>query len=203
MGVPPRVLFRPAAAALLPTGKRQYAAAQIWVMTRAMLMMPHPTARTRFRDWPLAVKSILGFWFFYLLTVVARASLGSDPMTVLENKSVTITAGVILTAGIYAAIQLLAAEASLRRQAAVAGIASFVAAGALAGFLIAADKYQDKPHDEFHYVSKEGFQVTEVGDQTRIQRPNSSPVIVTWPRVSALDSYEQFRIATDSMVVWL
>src|SRR5207248_332800 len=57
--------------------------------------------------------------------------------------------------------------------------------------------------DEFHYVSKEGFQVTEVGDQTRIQRPNSSPVIVTWPRVSALDSYEQFRIATDSIVVWL
>ena len=41
---------------------------------------PPPTARTRFSDWPLAVKSILGFWFFYALTVVARAFLGHRPL---------------------------------------------------------------------------------------------------------------------------
>jgi hypothetical protein len=168
-----------------------------------MLMMPHPATRTRFRDWPLAVKSILGFWFFYFLTVVARAFLGHDPATVLENKSVTASAGVVLTFGIYAAIRFLASGASLRRQAAVAGASSFVAAGALSGFLIAADRYQDKPHDEFHYVSKEGYQVTEVGEQTRIERPNAPPVVVTWPKVSELDGYEQFRMAADSMVVWL
>src|SRR5438552_15157593 len=158
-------------------------------MTVPMLMMPTPTARTRFRDWRLALKSIVGFWFFYFLTVVARAFLGYDPVTVLENKSVTITAGVILTFAIYITIRLLAAGANLRRQAVVAGMSSFVAAGALSAFVIAADRYQDRPHDEFHYVSKEGYQVTEIGDQTKIARPNAQPFIVTWPSVSHLAPY--------------
>jgi two-component system LytT family sensor kinase len=35
-----------------------------------MLMMPQKPVRTRFSDWPLALKSILGFWCFYALTVV-------------------------------------------------------------------------------------------------------------------------------------
>ena len=168
-----------------------------------MLMMPPPTARTRFADWPLATKSILGFWFFYFLTVVARASLGRDPATVLENKSVTITAGIILTFGIYAAIRFFAQGGPLRRQAVVAGISSFLAAMTLSGFLIWMDRYQDKPHDEFHYLSKEGYQVTEVGDQMRLERPNETTIVVTYPTVSALPTYEQVRIAGDSMVVWL
>ena len=40
--------------------------------THIMFMIAPPAARTRFADWPFAVKSILGFWFFYALTVVAR-----------------------------------------------------------------------------------------------------------------------------------
>ena len=43
------------------------------------------------------MKSILGFWFFYALTIVARAFLGSDPMTVLSNKLFTIVAGIVVT----------------------------------------------------------------------------------------------------------
>ena len=55
-------------------------------MTEPMLMMPSPvTAPTRFGDWPFALKSILGFWLFYALTVVARAFLGSDPWTTLKT----------------------------------------------------------------------------------------------------------------------
>ena len=50
-------------------------------MTIPMLMMPPPTVRTRFADWPLALKSILGFWLFYALTVVARAMLAAMPST--------------------------------------------------------------------------------------------------------------------------
>ncbi|HEY6049391.1 MAG TPA: histidine kinase [Sphingomicrobium sp.] len=169
-----------------------------------MFMMPPQAAvRSRFADLPLAVKSILGFWFFYFLTVVARAFLGRDPGTVLENKTMTIAGGVILTFAIYAAIRFFADGAPLRRQAVVAGISSFVASIALSAYLIAVDRYQDKPHDEFHYLSKEGYQVTEVGNQMRLERPNAPPLIVTYPNVSALDGYEQFRIATDSVVVWL
>ena len=168
-----------------------------------MFMTPAPVVRSRFDDWPLAIKSILGFWFFYFLTVVARALLGRDAVTVLENKAVTIAAGVILTFAVYGAIRYFAAAASLRRQAATAGIASFVAACALAGFLLAADRYQDKPHDEFQYISKEGYQVSQVGEEMRIERSDAPPVIVTWPSVAALPAYEQFRIAADATVSWL
>ena len=64
-------------------------------MTEQMLMMPHPVARTRFSDWPFAVKSILGFWLFYAATVAIRAFLGSDPWTMLENKLVVIGIGIL------------------------------------------------------------------------------------------------------------
>ena len=73
-------------------------------MTEPMLMMPHPAAQTRFSDWPLAVKSILGFWLFYALTVAARAFLGTDPWTTLENKLVVIGIGIVVTLLIYLAI---------------------------------------------------------------------------------------------------
>ena len=166
-------------------------------------MTPAPMVRSRFDDWPLAVKSILGFWFFYLLTVVARAFLGHDPMTVLDNKAITIAVGVVLTLVVYVAIKILAGGASLRRQALVAGLSSFVAAAALAGFLIGIDRYEDKPHDEFQWLSREGYQVTEVGDQIRIDRANAPTMLVTFPNVSELPAYEQFRMAADSTVVWL
>ena len=87
-----------------------------------MFMTRAPVVRSRFDDWPLALKSILGFWFFYLLTVVARAFLGRDPVTVLENKSVTIVAGVILTFGVYARSRS-SRGAGLRRKVLVAGAA--------------------------------------------------------------------------------
>ena len=157
----------------------------------------------RFADWRLALKSILGFWLFYALTVVARAFMGSDPGTVLRNKAVTIVTGIILTAAIYVVDQLFAHRASIRRQAVVAAIGSFIAAGSIAGVLIAADRYQEKPQDEQSYVSREGYRVVELGNTMRIERDGQSPLTVTWPHISALNPYLQFRIAADSAVVWL
>jgi len=166
-------------------------------------MMPHPAARTRFDDWPLAVKSILGFWLFYALTVVARAFLGSDPWTVISNRSFTVGCGIALTFGIYLAINSLAPTVNLRRKVAVAGVATIIAAATLSGLAIWADRFQDKPQDEVHYISREGYHVTDLGNQTVIDRPNEPPLVITWPRASQLTPYEQFRTATDIMVVWL
>ena len=168
-----------------------------------MKPLHHPLLERRLSDWPLAVKSILGFWLFYAVTVVARAFLGHDPVTVLENKSLTIGAGIVLTFAIYGVIVFVAAKSSLRRRAIIAVLASFTAAAAMAGILIYADRYQDKPQDEVHYISKEGYRITELGNETRIERDEAAPLIVTWPRVSALPPFEQFRIAADSIVGWL
>jgi signal transduction histidine kinase len=168
-----------------------------------MKPLRHPLLEKRFADWPLAVRSILGFWLFYAVTVVARALLGHDPITVLQNKSLTIGAGIALTFAIYGVLVFVAATSSLRKRAIVAIAASFTAAAAMAGILIYADRYQDKPQDETHYISKEGYRITELGKETRIERDGAAPLVVTWPRVSALPPFEQFRIAADSTVAWL
>ena len=86
-------------------------------------MTPPPAVQSRFADWRFATKAILGFWFFYALTVVARAFLGSDPWTALENKLAIIGIGIILTGLIYAAIATLGHGGPLRRKAVIAAIA--------------------------------------------------------------------------------
>ena len=43
-----------------------------------MFMTQQGYRRSRFSDWSLALKSILGFWLFYALTVAVRAILGTD-----------------------------------------------------------------------------------------------------------------------------
>jgi hypothetical protein len=156
----------------------------------------------KFADWPLALKSILGFWLVYYLTVVARAFLGHDPGTVLLNRSFTLLVGIALTAGIYAALTLFAARASLKRLIVVGLLASLIAAVAEAGFLIAADRFLEKPQDEFRFVSREGHSVVETGNMMRVERVGHHPLILTWPKVSQLKQWDQFRIAADSSVTW-
>ena len=168
-----------------------------------MKPLKHPLRETTFADLPMAVKSILGFWLFYALTVVARAFLGRDPMTVIENRSVTIVIGIILTFFIYATLATFARQSSLRRRVVLAVAASIAAASSMAGILMLADKYLDKPQDEVRLVSAEGYRITELGQSMLIERDGHEPLTVTWPKVAALDPYIQFRIAADSMVVWL
>ena len=83
-------------------------------MTVPMLMMPPPAVQTRFSDWPFALKSIVGFWCFYALTVVVRAFLGTDPWTTLQNKLSVIAIGLLITGLIYASISAFGNGAPIR-----------------------------------------------------------------------------------------
>ena len=166
-------------------------------------MMPQYPARTRFSDWPLALKSIIGFWLFYALTVVGRAFLGSDPWTTLHNKSPTIGIGILLTVAVYLAIRLAAARGSVRRQAIVATLASLVAAFVMAGVLISIDSFYRPNSEEFRYQAREGFVVVEKGQTVRIERAAQDPLVFTVPRMSEADPYKKARWTADSAVVWL
>ena len=165
-------------------------------------MLPHPTVDTRFKDWPLAVKSILGFWLVYFATVIARAFLTEDPVTVIFNRSLTLVIGIALTAGIYVVFATYARQAPLKRRIAIGVGASFVAAAAQAGLLIAADRFLEKPQDEMRFVSREGYKVIETGNTMRLERPDQEPLVVTWPRLNQLHASDQFRYAADSTVTW-
>jgi two-component sensor histidine kinase len=165
-------------------------------------MLPHPTADTRFRDWRLAAKLILGFWLVYYLTVVARAFLTKDPGTVLFNRSLTLLIGIVLTAGIYVAIAMFAQSATLKRRIVIGLIASFVAAATQAGLLIGADRFLEKPQDEMRFTSREGYSVVETGNTMRVERTGQEPLVLTWPKMAQLHSRDVFRYAADSTVTW-
>jgi len=106
-------------------GSGRFARPSLWDNTVAMLMMTEIRARTRFSDWPLALKSILGFWLFYAATVVARAFLGTDPTTTLINKLSVISIGIVVTGLIYLAIASIGFGHTIRRRAITAAAASF------------------------------------------------------------------------------
>ena len=156
-----------------------------------------------FGDWRVAVKSILGFWFVYALTVIARALLGSDPLTTLVNKLVIVGIGIVLTSLIYAGIVAFGGDGSIRRKAVIAGIGSFLAAVTMGGLLILTEDMMRESKEEFRYQAREGFVLVEKGRQIRIERTAAEPLVLTLPKVGELDPYKRFRYAADAAVVWL
>ena len=172
-------------------------------MTVPMLMMPQPTARTRFADWPFALKSIIGFWCFYALTVVVRAFLGTDPWTTLQNKLFVIGIGVLITGLIYAVISTVGNGASIRRKAIIAGLSSAVASLLMGGTLVAIEDLMHESKEEFRFQAREGFTVVEQGNQIRIERTAQEPLILTMPKVRELDEMKRVRYGLDIAVTWL
>ena len=156
----------------------------------------------RFADWPLAAKSIVGFWAVYALTVVARAMLGTDPGTVLQNKLVTLAAGVVLTALIYVAVALLGGGRGIRNRALIAGAASFVAACAMAAVLINLEDRMRESREEFRYKTQEGSVIIEQGRSIRIERQADEPLVLTLPKLGEIEAAERFRYAADAAVIW-
>jgi hypothetical protein len=168
-----------------------------------MQLLPIARTESRFSDWPIAAKSIFGFWAFYALTVVARALLGTDPVTMLRNKLLTIALGVVSTALIYAAIAVLGRGGTLKRKAVIAGAGSFLAACAMAGVLVLSDRLMADSKEKVRIQAREGVVIIEQGHKVRIERDSEQPLVLTLPRLSELDSAKQFRIAADATVMWL
>jgi len=159
--------------------------------------------RTRFGDWPLALKSILGFWLFYALTVVARAFLGTDPLTVLTNKLSVIGIGIVVTVLIYLAIAAFGAGHRIGRKAVIAAAASLIGAVAMGGTLILIEDMMRESKEEFRFQAREGFTVVEKGQQIRIERTAQEPVVLTFPKIHELDPMKRLRYALDLSVTWL
>ncbi|MES2002229.1 MAG: histidine kinase [Pseudomonadota bacterium] len=158
---------------------------------------------SRFADWRTALKSILGFWLFYAVTVVARAFLGSDPLTTLENKLVVILLGMLLTGLIYMSINVFARTASIRTKAMVACASSLVASIALSTVLLQLEDVMRESREEFRYQAREGFVVVEKGQQIRIERSAQEPLVLTFPKMKDLDGNKRLRYGADVAVVWL
>ncbi|WP_341633469.1 sensor histidine kinase [Sphingomonas agri] len=168
-----------------------------------MLMMQPPVVKTRFSDWPFAVKSILGFWLFYAGTVVLRAFLGSDPWTTLENKLIVICVGIVINGVIYLAISGLSGGSSIRRKAVIAGVSTAIGSLILGGTVVMTEDMMRESKEEFRFQAREGFTVVEQGNQIRIERTAGEPLVLTMPKVHQLDPMKRFRYALDIAITWL
>lgn len=171
-------------------------------MTVPMLMMPPPTVRTRFDDWRLAVKSIVGFWSFYALTVVLRALLAPNATDAIRDKLPNIGVGIVVTGLIYIVVAGIGSRASLRRKIVIAALASLGGAVAMAGTL---SLFEDKisSHEEFRYQAREGFVVIEKGNRITIERNAQEPLVLTTPSITEMPLKKRLRWITDSAIVWL
>ena len=169
----------------------------------AMLDGPTEWRPRRFDDWTLAARTVALLWGFYIVTVVARAFLSTDPVTVLQNKIWMFLTGTLLTAVIYLAIGWLAPGSNLRRKAVVAGAGSVLASLAMAGVLLAAEGHMRDSREEFRFKAREGFVVVSKGQQVRIERSSADPLVLTIPKLNELKQWDQFRFAADTAVVWL
>src|SRR6476469_8677246 len=172
-------------------------------MTVPMLMMPPPAVQTRFSDWPFAVKSIVGFWLFYALTVVVRAFLGSDPWTTVENKLVVVSIGIVINVLIYLAISGLSSGSSIRRKAVIAGLSAAIGSLALGTTVVMTEDLMRESKEEFRFQAREGFTVIEQGNQLKIERTAGEPLVLTMPKVHQLDPMKRFRYALDIAITWL
>ena len=172
-------------------------------MTVPMLMMPHPVARTRFSDWPFAVKSILGFWLFYAVTVLVRAFLTADPWTMVENKMLYLGIGIVITAIMYLAIASVGPAASIRRKVVVAAISATLGSVVMGGCIVALEDWLHESKEEFKFQAREGFTVVEQGNQIRIERSAQEPLVLTMPKVRELGANKLIRYTLDASMTWL
>jgi two-component system LytT family sensor kinase len=163
---------------------------------------PDQTARP-LADWPLATRSIFAFWLVYGVTVVARALLSGDAVGVIQNRSVTILSGLLLTFGIYLAIALIGRRRAIRTKVGIAVAASILAALAQAAVLMLSDSRAHQPQDEFRLQAREGVVIITKGDQVRIERHAAEPLIFTLPKIAQLPRRDIVRVAADASVVWL
>ena len=166
-------------------------------------MTPPPVLRPRFDDWRLALKSITGFWLFYALTVLARAFLGTDPITTLQNKLIVLVIGSLLTGLIYLVIGTLGRGAPIRRKAVIATIASLIASVVMGTALMLFEDYARPTREEFRYQAREGVTVIAKGQTVEIERKAAEPLVLTMPSVNDLDVKQRVRLTADAATVWL
>lgn len=171
-------------------------------MTHSMFMMPPTKVEGRFSDWRFAVKSILGFWLFYALTVVLRSLLATNALYAISDKLSNIAVGIVVTGLIYIIIAVAGSRANLRRKTAIAAAASLVGAVAMSGSL---SLLEGKVHskEEFRYQAREGFVVVEKGDRITIERNAQEPLVLTMPSITEMPTMKRLRWITDSAIVWL
>ncbi len=156
----------------------------------------------RFNDWRLAAQSIIGFWAFYLVTVLLRGLLGPEAAAAIGYRFVNAAAGLALTFLIYITVRVLARDGSVRRMALVAAAAALPAAILLSAISLrmASD---DKPMGpQSQITTQEGVAIVQRGNNVRIVKGNGDELEVNLPPLSEIIAEKMPRLIADGTVTW-
>jgi two-component system, LytTR family, sensor kinase len=167
-------------------------------MSAASPFSPHG----RFSDWRLAVQSIIGFWAFYLVTVLLRGLLGPEAMSAVGYRGINAALGLILTFLIYVAIRLFAREGSIRRMAIVAAAAALPAAVILAAASVKMAIWSDQMSEQSKITTQEGVAIVQRGQNVRIIKQGGDELEVNLPPVEEIIGSKMPRLIADGTVTW-
>jgi len=156
----------------------------------------------RFADWRLATQSIIGFWAFYLVTVLLRGLLGPEAMSALGYRGINAALGLVLTFLIYAAIRLFAREGSIRRMAIVAAIAALPAAVIMSAASLKMATWSDQMSEQSKITTQEGIAIVQRGQNVRIIKQGGDELEVNLPPVEEIIASKMPRLIADGTVTW-
>jgi two-component system LytT family sensor kinase len=156
----------------------------------------------RFADWRLATQSIIGFWAFYLVTVLIRGLFGPEAASAIGYRAINAAIGLGLTFAIYIAIRFLARDGSIRRMAVVAAIAALPAAVIMSVASLRMSTWSDPMSPATKIVTQEGVAIVQRGNNIRIVKDDGDELVVNLPPMKELIADKYPRLIADGTVTW-
>jgi len=156
----------------------------------------------RFSDWRLATQSIIGFWSFYLVTVLLRGLFGPEAASAIGYRAVNAALGLVLTFLIYAAIRFLAHEGSIRRMALVAAFAALPAAVIMSAVSLRMATTSDPMGPATKITTQEGVAIVQRGNNVRIVKDDGNEMEINLPPVEELIAKKMPALIADGTVTW-
>ena len=156
----------------------------------------------RFADWRLATQSIVGFWAFYLVTVLLRGLLGPEAAAAIGFRGINAALGLILTFLIYVVIRLFARDGSIRRMALVAAAAVLPASVLMAAASLKMSMWSDQMSEQSKITTQEGIAIVQRGQNVRIIKQGGDELEVNLPPVEEIIGDRLPRLIADGTVTW-
>ena len=160
------------------------------------------SAQGRFADWRLATQSVIGFWAFYLVTVLLRGLFDPEAATAIFYRSINAALGLILTFLIYLLIRLFARDGSIRRMAIVAAVAALPAAVLMSLASLRITTWSDPIAPASKIMTQEGVAIVQRGNVIRIVQDDGDELKVTLPPMKELIADKYPRLIADGTVTW-
>ena len=171
-------------------------------MAKLMAISSHFSSQGRFSDWRLASQSIIGFWSFYLVTVLLRGLFGPEAASAIGYRAINAALGLVLTFLIYATIRFLAREGSIRRMALVAAAAALPAAVILSAVSLRIATTSDPMGPQSKITTQEGVAIVQRGNNVRIVKNDGNEMEINLPPMEEMIASKMPALIADGTVTW-